>query len=54
MWQRLKPNPRNLRAWQLSLLVALLAFWHAMTTPGLLPLFMLTTTARPPPSSASR
>ena len=40
MWQRLKPNPRNLRLWQVGLLLALLAFWYAMTKPGLLPLFM--------------
>ena len=40
MWQHLKPNPRNLRLWRISLLVAVLAFWHAMTQPGLLPLLM--------------
>ncbi len=40
MWAALKPNPRNLRAWQLMLLVALLLFWFAMTRPGLLPNFM--------------
>lgn len=40
MWAALKPNPRNLRAWQLLLLVALLLFWWAMTKPGLLPNFM--------------
>ena len=40
MWQHLKPNPRNLRVWQLGLAVVLLLFWHAMTKPGLLPLFM--------------
>jgi NitT/TauT family transport system permease protein len=40
MWQHLKPNPRNLRLWQVGLLVAVLAFWHAMTKPGLLPLLM--------------
>jgi NitT/TauT family transport system permease protein len=40
MWQRLKPNPRNLRAWQLLLLAAVLVFWWAMTRPGLLPLMM--------------
>ena len=37
MWAALKPNPRNLRAWQIALLVALLGFWWAMTKPGLLP-----------------
>ena len=40
MWQRLKPQPGNLRVWQFGLLVALLAFWHVMTAPGLLPNFM--------------
>ena len=40
MWQHVKPNPRNLRVWQLALLVAVLAFWYAMTKPGLLPLLM--------------
>ena len=40
MWQRLKPNPRNLRAWQLALLAALLLLWYALTKPGLLPNFM--------------
>jgi NitT/TauT family transport system permease protein len=40
MWAALKPNSRNLRVWQIALLVALLLFWHAMTKPGLLPNFM--------------
>jgi NitT/TauT family transport system permease protein len=31
---------RYLRVWQVSLLVALLGFWHVMTVPGLLPLMM--------------
>ena len=35
----MKP-PRHLRLWQLGLLLALFAFWYAMTTPGLLPNFM--------------
>ena len=33
-------RPRHLWAWQLALLLALFGFWHLMTTPGLLPLFM--------------
>ena len=33
-------KPRHLWLWQLALLLALFVFWHAMTTPGLLPLFM--------------
>jgi NitT/TauT family transport system permease protein len=40
MWQHLKPNPKNLRLWQVGLLVALFAFWHVMTKPGLVPTFM--------------
>jgi NitT/TauT family transport system permease protein len=40
MWNLIKPQPRTLRAWQLGLLVALIGFWYAMTTPGLLPNFM--------------
>jgi NitT/TauT family transport system permease protein len=37
MWQVIKPNPSNLRIWQVGLLVAVFAFWHAMTTPGIIP-----------------
>lgn len=37
MWQALKPNPRNLRLWQLGLLLGLFAVWHVLTTPGLVP-----------------
>ncbi|MEI6028911.1 MAG: ABC transporter permease [Betaproteobacteria bacterium] len=40
MWNWLRPRPGNLRVWQVGLLVAVFAFWHLMTTPGLLPLFM--------------
>ena len=40
MWQKLKPQAGNLRLWQGGLLLALLAFWHLMTAPGLLPHFM--------------
>lgn len=40
MWHWLKPRPGNLRVWQVGLLLAVFAFWHLMTTPGLLPLFM--------------
>ena len=31
---------KHLRLWQAALLAALLVFWYAMTTPGLLPNFM--------------
>ncbi|MDM7942081.1 MAG: ABC transporter permease [Hydrogenophaga sp.] len=40
MWNFIKPRPGNLRVWQVGLLVALIVFWYAMTTPGLLPNFM--------------
>ena len=40
MWSLIKPRPGNLRLWQAGLLLALFAFWHLMTTPGLLPNFM--------------
>ncbi len=40
MWNALKPNPRNLRLWQLALLLLIFAVWHALTVPGLLPLLM--------------
>lgn len=33
-------RPRQLWVWQLALLLSLFGFWHLMTTPGLLPLFM--------------
>ncbi len=37
MWQAFKPNPRNLRLWQVGLLLAIFAIWHVLTTPGLVP-----------------
>jgi NitT/TauT family transport system permease protein len=37
MWQAFKPNPRNLRLWQVGILVALFAVWHVLCTPGLVP-----------------
>jgi NitT/TauT family transport system permease protein len=37
MWDAFKPNPRNLRVWQVGLLVAIFAVWHVLTTPGLVP-----------------
>jgi len=35
-----KPTPRNIRVWQVGLLAAVFAFWHVMTTPGLIPPMM--------------
>ena len=40
MWNLIKPQPKTLHLWQLALLVALIAFWYVMTTPGLIPPFM--------------
>ena len=37
MWKYLKPSHANLRVWQIGLLLAIFAFWHLATTPGLLP-----------------
>lgn len=40
MWKLIKPQPSTLRLWQVGLLVALIAFWYVMTTPGLIAPFM--------------
>ena len=40
MWRLIRPRPGNLRIWQVGLLAAIFAFWHVMTTPGLVPPFM--------------
>ena len=40
IWNWLRPRPGNLRVWQVGLRVAVFAFWHLMTTPGLVPPFM--------------
>ncbi len=36
-WQSVQPNPRNLRVWQVALLLAIFTVWHVLTTPGLVP-----------------
>ena len=36
-WGALAPNPRNLRAYQLLVLVLVFAVWYALTSPTLLP-----------------
>jgi NitT/TauT family transport system permease protein len=33
----LRPNPRNVRLWQVAVLVLFFVFWHVMTRPGLIP-----------------
>ncbi len=40
MWNLAKPSERNLRVWQLGVLVAVFALWHVLTTPGLIPPFL--------------
>jgi len=40
MWNVLRPSDRNLRVWQLAVLLAVFALWHALTTPGLIPPFV--------------
>jgi NitT/TauT family transport system permease protein len=37
LWKAIRPNNRNLRIWQVGVLVALFAFWHLGTAPGLIP-----------------
>jgi len=37
MWNAIKPNAKNLRIWQVGVLVVLFVFWHVMTAPGLIP-----------------
>lgn len=40
MWKFIKPRGGNLWLWQVGLLLALFAFWHVMTVPGLVPPMM--------------
>ena len=40
LWTTIKPNLRNLRIWQLGLLLGVFAVWHVLTTPGLVPPMM--------------
>ena len=37
MWNSIKPSQRNLRAWQLGVLLAVFALWHVLATPGIVP-----------------
>lgn len=37
MLKYVKPNPKNLRVWQVGVLVAVFALWHVLTKPGLIP-----------------
>jgi NitT/TauT family transport system permease protein len=36
MWKRFKPAQRNLRIWQIGLLVVIFVIWHLATKPGLI------------------
>jgi NitT/TauT family transport system permease protein len=40
MWNLIKPSARNLRVWQVGVLVAVFVVWHVLTKPGLLPNFV--------------
>jgi NitT/TauT family transport system permease protein len=40
MWNALRPSARNLRMWQLAVLVLVFVAWHVLTAPGLLPPFL--------------
>jgi NitT/TauT family transport system permease protein len=40
MWNALRPSERNLRVWQLVVLLAVFGLWHVLTTPGLIPPFL--------------
>ena len=37
MWAVIKPNPKNIRIWQVMVLVAVFGLWHLATAPGLIP-----------------
>ncbi len=39
MWNAIRPNAKNLRYWQVGVLVLLFVFWYVMTAPGLIPPF---------------
>jgi NitT/TauT family transport system permease protein len=40
MWQRIRPSRRNLRLWQIGVLLMLFLLWHVLTTPGMVPPFL--------------
>jgi len=37
LWRALRPNQKNLRLWQVGLLILLFVLWHVLTKPGLIP-----------------
>jgi NitT/TauT family transport system permease protein len=40
MWKFIRPSTKNLRVWQLGVLVAVFVVWHVLTKPGLIPPFV--------------
>ncbi len=40
MWRLIRPSEKNLRVWQLGVLVAVFGLWHVLTKPGLIPPFL--------------
>jgi NitT/TauT family transport system permease protein len=40
MWSAIKPSARNLRVWQVGVLLAVFGLWHVLTKPGLIPPFV--------------
>ncbi|HEY4068953.1 MAG TPA: ABC transporter permease, partial [Burkholderiaceae bacterium] len=36
MWRLIKPSSKNLRVWQIGLLVLIFVVWHVLTKPGLI------------------
>jgi NitT/TauT family transport system permease protein len=37
MWRAIKPSMKNLRVWQVGLLLLIFVLWHVATKPGLIP-----------------
>jgi NitT/TauT family transport system permease protein len=37
MWRAIKPSTKNLRIWQVGLLLLIFVLWHVLTKPGLIP-----------------
>ncbi len=40
MWRAIRPSEKNLRLWQVLVLLTLFVLWHVLTKPGLLPPFL--------------
>ena len=37
LWSAIKPSTKNLRLWQVGVLIAIFVLWHVITKPGLIP-----------------